>query len=266
MTTSGQTTEARVEENLKRLMADGWTVGCNIVLAAHNAPSVNQVYDQLRDLALYCGGRMYLNFIPLHSTPTDNGATPFSLEAPPIVDSLSKLFEHWLDDPQAVDVTPLKKYYLAVVRKMLEMPKRYFDRRRVGESSLLVNTDGYVYIFSDAYQKEKSLGCLFEQSFEQIMQSRRYEESLDREETMAARLCKGCPYDGYCNHEPLANGHRDESGERCAIGFNLHQRIESILAERGITADYLKSETQPDLPNLRFLIKTPAVDHDARRA
>jgi len=269
VTTSGQTSEARVEENLKRLLGDGWTAGLNVVLAAHNAPSVNEVYDRLRDLALYCGGRLYLNFIPLHSTPTDNGATPFSLEAPSIVDALSKLFEHWLDDPHAVGVTPLQEYYLAVVRKMLEMPKHYFDRRRFGESSLMVNTDGYVYIFSDAYQKEKSLGCLFEEEFEQIMQSRAYSESLDREEALAARLCNGCPYDGYCNHEPLANGHRDESGERCAIGFNLHQRIESILAERGITAEYLRSEASPEVPNLSFITKpaTPASgDHDARRA
>ena len=131
----------------------------------------------------------------------------------------------------------------------------------------MVNTDGYVYIFSDAYQKEKSLGCLFEQGFEQIMQSRAYAQSLDREEALAARLCSGCPYDGYCNHEPLANGHRDESGERCAIGFSLHQRIESILAERN-HAEYLRSEARPSAkPELHHKTRTPASgDQDARRA
>ncbi len=109
------------------------------------------------------------------------------------------------------------------------------------------------YIFTEAYESGKSLGCIFEQSFEEMMQSQAYLDSLDRQDAAAARMCTGCPYDGYCNHEPLANGHREEFGERCAIGFPLHQKIEEMLSARGISAEYLSSQTSPDVPNLRFL-------------
>ncbi len=119
-------------------------MGCNVVLAAHNADQVREVYDNLRDLTLSADGNLYLNFIPLHGTPTDDGATSFSLEASGIVAALSTLFEHWLADPEAISVTPLQQYYLAVMRKLLKMPKQYFDRRRHDESSLMVNTDGHV--------------------------------------------------------------------------------------------------------------------------
>lgn len=88
---SGAPTEDRVLENLERLLADGWRVGCNVVLAAHTAPHLTSVYDSIRDTVRDSNGGLYLNIIPLHGTPTDNGATPFSIGADQIVDALHKV-------------------------------------------------------------------------------------------------------------------------------------------------------------------------------
>ena len=251
---SGAATEGRVLDNLRGLLADGWRVGCNVVLAAHTAPHLNNVYDSIRDTVRDSNGGLYLNIIPLHGTPTDDGAAPFSIGAEQIVDALHNVFEHWLEDPRAIQLTPVQDYYLNIVRKLFNSPRSYFDRRSYGESSLIINTDGHVYLFREAYERDKSLGCLFEQTFEEITKSRAYAESLDRQDALAARCCGGCPYDGFCNREPLFNGPRAESGERCQIGYPLHQRIERTLAARGFTPEVVRSNLT-SLPQAHFITR-----------
>ena len=80
VTTSGQTSEARSRRTFKRLLGDGWMADAT----SCSPPTMPQASMKSMivsgDMSLYCGGRLYLNFIPLHSTPTDNGATPFSLK------------------------------------------------------------------------------------------------------------------------------------------------------------------------------------------
>jgi sulfatase maturation enzyme AslB (radical SAM superfamily) len=225
-----------------------------VVLVAHTAAHLNGIYDSIRDTVRDSNGGLYLNIIPLHGTPTDDGAAPFSIGSEQIVDALYKNFEHWLDDPAAIQLTPVRDYYLNIVRKLFNSPRSYFDRRSYGESSLIINTDGHVYLFREAYERDKSLGCLFEKTFAEITGSQAYAESLDRQDALAARCCGGCPYDGFCNREPLFNGPREESGERCVIGYPLHQRIERTLAARGFTPEVVRGNLT-SLPQAHFITR-----------
>ena len=250
---AGRPTQRKVAQNMERLMADGWTLGCNTVLAAHTAPRLTEVYDFVRDLSHRSASHVYHNIIPLHRTPTDDGTAPFHLDAEPIVDALFRLFERWVDDPGAIALAPIQEYYLGVLRKVRGLPRlRAFDRRRDGEAVLIVNTDGRLFLFNDAYDPDKALGNVFEQPLREIMASPAYRASLRRDAERAARHCGTCPYDGYCSREPLVNSHRDHPGEHCAIGFPLYQKVERWARERGLDAMPLE-----DVPNARFVLARP---------
>lgn len=247
---NGRETEQRVAGNVERLIGDGWTLGFNTVLAAHNAPRLNEVYDYLSELPRRFPGGVYANVIPLHGTPTDDGTTRFSLDAGTIAESLFRLFERWIADPNPITLAPIQDHYLAVLRKLHGAPRHYFNRRTWGETTMIVNTDGGLYLFNDAYEPGKALGNIFEQPFEEILGSEAYERSLKRDEERAARLCGTCPYDGYCNREPLVNSHREHPGEHCAVGYPVQRRIEEWLVERGFD----RPEALPRVPQREFVL------------
>jgi hypothetical protein len=86
------------------------------------------------------------------------------------------------------------------------------------------------------------------------MQTPAYEASLRRYETLVERYCRGCPYDGYCNRESMISSHRHHPGERCAIAYPLHRRIEEHLIGRGFTPEVLE-QGPAGLPRLEFLVE-----------
>lgn len=83
------------------------------------------------------------------------------------------------------------------------------------------------------------------------MDSAAYAASLDRDDERTQRYCGSCPYDGYCNREPLVNGHRDHPGEHCSLGFPLHRKIEEWLVERGLDGE----ESLAALPHFDCLVE-----------
>ncbi len=230
VTAGGRPSEERVRANIARLLTDGWRLGINVVLGGHSATRLPGIYDDLKQMARSSNGTIYhMNVIGLHGTPTDNGGQAWSLPAEGIVGALAGMFDLWMTDPEPMPLHPLLGIYQNILDKREGRERAFFDRRRYGESCLIVNTDGYLYLFNDMYERDRALGCLFERPFSEIMRSPEYEASLAHDEAVAARICGGCPYDGYCNHQPLFTGLRDQPGPRCAIGYALHQRVEDSL-------------------------------------
>src|SRR5205823_8493309 len=188
---------------------------------------------------------LYLRFIPFYPAPWSGGKTgnghSCSLESDEIVDAMFGLFEHWLEDPDAIDTSPFGEYFDNVLRKLQSQPRDYFDRRGYGETLLVVNTDGHLYVIADSYDRDKSLGCLFDKSFREMLGSAEYAASLEREERLFARYCEGCDYDGYCNRQPMFHGHRDHPGRRCSVVYPLHQRIEQAVIENGFFSEAVQA-------------------------
>ena len=152
VTLGGENSDAVVAANLRKLLATPRLIGLNSVLTGANLPHLIDIYERLRALVHNSAGSLYWNLIPLHATSTDHPRTvPYRLDPTEAVAGLLKLFNHWLDDEQPVPVLPLKPYYFAVVRKLLDTPQRRFPRREFGETSLMVNTDGQLYLYRDAY-------------------------------------------------------------------------------------------------------------------
>jgi sulfatase maturation enzyme AslB (radical SAM superfamily) len=258
VTLAGKDANAVVEANLRRLLATPRIVGVNSVLNASNLPHLIEIYDRLRDLVRNSPGTLYWNLIPVHSTAADHPRTaPFQLDRAAAVSGLLELFSHWLDDPQPISVSPLQQHYLAAVRKLLGAPQRSFQRREFGEASLMVNTDGYLYLFRDAYDRAKSLGCLFERPLWDLVEEPAYAASLERTEQETAGLCGGCMYDGQCNHAALIQGHSERSGDRCGLTYALLQAIEAEVHDRGIIGLVRHADPQ-SVPNHRFLFQTAA--------
>ena len=105
----------------------------------------------------------------------------------------------------------------------------------------------------EAYEPGRSLGCLWETHVREMLASPAYQASLARHEALVDRYCRRCPYDGYCNREPLLNGHgRSEPGAHCSIGYPLHRRIEERLLAEGYDAGFLATRVD-DLPHAQFV-------------
>lgn len=258
LTRSGKDSGAIVEANLRRLLATPRKVGLNSVLTTANLPHLIEIYDRLRDIAHSSPGKLYWNLIPLHASTTAHPrVAPYQLEPATAVARLLDLFRHWLDDPEPLSVTPLQEHYLAVLRKLLGAPRHSFARREFGETSLMVNTDGHLYLFSEAYDPAKSLGCLFEQPLQALMESRAYAASLLRSEQDTGKLCGGCAYDGQCNHSALIHGHSDSQGERCGMTFALLREIEAEVCSRGIIEQARRAGRQ-GIPNRQFVFRNAA--------
>ncbi|NOT63706.1 MAG: radical SAM protein [Acidobacteria bacterium] len=251
--TAGQQTGAKVGENIRRRLAAGRRMGCNTVLNAYNVEHLLDIYEHLKDLNDNNPGSLYWTIIPLHKTSTDDGNAEFSLTTKPIVDVLGQLFERWLDDPQGLLIQPLQEHYLSLMRQLTRSEKYYFSRRAYGESSLMVNTDGHVYVFNGEYEMSESLGCIFDQPLSELRQGERYRASLERQDALEARFCHGCPHDGYCNRAPVVSAYRNGAQGRCAIAYPLQQRMLEILARRGMTAETLQAPVLPVIPQLKYL-------------
>jgi uncharacterized protein len=249
----GKDSNAVVETNLKRLLSTPRTIGVNSVLTAVNLPHLIEIYRRLSDLAHNSAGTLYWNLIPVHSAAADHPRTaPYQLDPAATVSGLLELFRYWLDDPWPISISPLQQHYLAAVRKLLGAPERRFPRREFGETSLMINTDGHLYPFRDAYDRAKSLGCLFERPLRLLIEESAYASSLERTEHDTAELCGGCMYDGHCNHAALIHGHRGREGERCGLTFALLQAIEAEVRDRGIIALVHHAGPQ-SAPNHQFL-------------
>jgi uncharacterized protein len=251
--TAGQQSGTRVGENFRQRLAKGRRMGCNTVLNAHNVERLLDIYEHLKELNDNHPGSLYWTIIPLHKTSTDDGHVAFSLTTKPIVEALGRLFERWLDDAEGLLIQPLQEHYLNLMRQLTQSEKLFFDRRTYGESSLMVNTDGHVYVFNGEYETNQSLGCIFEQPLAEMMQGERYRASLDRQDALEARFCQGCPHDGYCNRAPVMSAYDNGVNQRCSIAYPLQQRMLEILKGRGLTAETLRAPVLPAIPHLKYL-------------
>jgi uncharacterized protein len=230
LTAGGAETEEVVAENIQRLLKRGVRLGAVVVLAAHTSARVREIYD------FYAALDVPMRFLPLFDAPLNTPEAVFSITTRAIVTALKRLFDYWIQCRRRVGVLPLVDYvYTALLRRTGESRLAY-DRGRVGEWALLVNTDGTLYHRPDAYQADRALGNIFRQPVGEILNSSAYADSLDRDNRLVKRFCARCTYRGACSTLPIFESPRSLVGtRRCGIAYPLYSYVERYLSENGFT-------------------------------
>jgi len=226
----GRETEERVVANMDRLARAGVPFGVILVLAAHTRPHLCRAHDFFADIGIP------FRVLPLHCSPLGSPDAPFALSNKDIVAGLCELFVHWLDQGCRVGVQPLNEYLQATLMHMNGLQRSPFDRRRHGDTVLIVNTDGWLFTYDGfyGYEREYALGDLTRHSVAEISRSARLERSLGASEARERQRCTSCRYRAACGSYPLYQMFdRDPPGERCGIAYETYRFIESHLRASG---------------------------------
>jgi radical SAM protein with 4Fe4S-binding SPASM domain len=201
------------------LRRHGVNFGAIVVIAPHTAGRIVEIYDYFEAL------QMTARFLPLFKSPRSDEPGIAITEAM-MCDALKALFNHWIQRQKPIRVSPLYEYCFAVYLHLNGARQAPYDRKQSGEWALLVNTDGEVFQRMDAYDTQRSLGNVFRQPIEQIIASEKYQTSLDRDDAIWRRYCRGCKFQGPCPSIDVFDSPRDDHGNRrCELAYPLHMHI-----------------------------------------
>lgn len=224
----GRETEARVTQNLARVLERGIPVVVSTVLAGHTIAHLPRIHDACAEL------NVPLHLLPMFEAPQAPAQTSFATTDRAIADALGDLFDHWLESGCPIRVEPISTYLVTVLQRMGGLERPLLDRRVVGETLLTVNTNGDVYLPRERYIPGLSLGNLFRQSIDEILLSPAHATSLERDAELLRRHCSQCRYRGACDGYPVLARPQQWVAGPCPIASRVCNYIESRLRADGL--------------------------------
>lgn len=223
----GRETEARVVQNLERVLQRGIPVRVATVLARHTIAHLPRIHDACAEL------KVPLHLLPMYEAPPASSQVSLAVTDGEITDALGELFNHWMAAGCPIRVEPISTWLVTVLQRMCGLERPELDRRVSGETFLTVNTDGDVYQPRERYAEGRSLGNLFVQSIEEILVSPAYAASLARDADLLRRHCRQCRFRGACDgYAVLARPHDWAEGP-CPIASRVLDYIENRLCSDG---------------------------------
>lgn len=230
----GKPSQPKVLANLDKLIAAGIPFGGITVLTKLNLPHLDEVYTFWRELGAP------FRLLPLHQGPFEQNQG-FEIDAYDTLAAYCRIADLWLADEKMVVVNPIIEYVQHLLRCYDEDGHTYFYDKTKWEAVSLVDTDGEVYSYAEAFDKSKSHGNLFRQSMGEISGSAAHERSIAAAEARMDATCTPCPFFGRgCSGYPIAEGsmqynERDERGAiRCIAERGLLEHLERRLTEMGM--------------------------------
>ncbi len=231
---NGRDSQARVLENIDRLLAQGIPFGCITVLSQKNIDNIEQIYQFYRELNLS------VRLLPLHKTENIGQNNGIEMEPYTVLKAFQTIFDLWLEDEIDTWIVPI----IEMVRDVLDFydPQaacKFYDKRE-WETINLVNINGDLCGYADDYQPERSYGNLFTTPLGELFASSQHEQSILAAERRLEATCANCKFFGSCSGYSIAeDGYEyhelDEHGAiRCIVQKGMLQYIEYRLIEAGV--------------------------------
>jgi uncharacterized protein len=225
---AGRPTESRVLANLERLLSQSVTCGVALVLGRHNVDRLPAVYDRLERM-----GVSWLRIIPLFRPPASAPGAGLELEHEEVVSSLSRLFDHWMRRGRRLHVQPLARLLGASLRRHERRSATVSDRRRFGETRLVVHPDGTLSAQAGTAAPPSVLGNVFTDAIDSIATSAAHEASLQLDDALRRRHCAGCPHGGVCDTRAIFDYPHAFAPGPCPIESRLLTIVEERLRHLG---------------------------------
>jgi uncharacterized protein len=231
---TGIESQSKVLENIDRLTAANLEVGCITVLTKKNIDHVAEIYQFYREM------KMSVRILPLFYGAFENQHQGFEIDAHDVLSAYKKFVDLWLEDDEFVAITPIYDAIQQVVYYYSPNAPTVFYDKREWESVYIVDLDGEVYSYSDAYDIDCSHGNIFTTPLENIVGGSAHQKVLGTAEQRMIAVCGECKFFGSCSGYPIAEGSRDYNTlseldpNRCIVERGLLEYIEYRFIESGI--------------------------------
>ncbi len=231
---AGKPSEPRVLRNLDRLREAGVPFGGITVLTKNNLDFLAEIYGFYRAM------QSPFRLLPLHRGPFESGQG-FEIDAHDTLRAYCRLADLWLADAEMVMVSPIVDHlWLLLEAHRTGRTHGLYDKRE-GESIFLVDRDGSLYGYSEAFQPDYRYGNLIEQPLGELLKSSGHERALASADARVAATCKSCPRRGRgCTGYPIAEGGQEyddrtpDGAFRCTATKGLLAHLERRLTQAGI--------------------------------
>jgi uncharacterized protein len=245
----GRDLQPTVLRNMDRLRAADIAFSCIAVLSRANRPHLARMFRFFAEAAIS------VRLLPVFNGADAEQNAELALSEDETLAAYIELFELWLASEAPIVVEPLSGHVGGVISALTDAcagnaATRTYDKR-AWEPIYLVNTDGSVYSYADAYDPKKAHGNLFTQPMTALVLGERHLAVIaDAERRMA--VCGGCRhYGGACTGYPMA----EESPGRADAGNCIRERgiidhIEQRLLELRIV-DAASGRLDPRSPYYR---------------
>jgi uncharacterized protein len=195
---SGVNSQATVLTNMERLREENISFGCVTVLTKLNLPYVQEIYE------FYESRGIHFRLLPLFDGAFDGQHAGYEIDASEVLSAFRTIFELWLASKNPVAVEPLATYIKQIFNHYSSQKKTSIYNKREWEWIYLLNVNGDVYSYADAYNPEFSHGNLFTTPLAEIISGTRHQKVVDAAEKRIVSACKSCPYFGSCSGYPAA--------------------------------------------------------------
>jgi uncharacterized protein len=226
----GRDLQPTVLRHMDRLRTADIAFSCIAVLSRANRPHLTRMFR------FFAESGVSVRFLPVFSGADAAQNAELALSEVETLAAYVELFELWLASDAPIVVEPLSGHVEGVISALTDARNgcttaRIYDKR-AWEPIYLVNTDGSVYSYADAYDPKKAHGNLFTQPMAALVGGERHLAVIaDAERRMA--VCGSCRhFGGACDGYPMAEespGRPD--GGSCIRERGIIDHIEQRLLE-----------------------------------
>ncbi|MUG94015.1 radical SAM protein [Scytonema sp. UIC 10036] len=231
---TGIESQNKVLENIDKLTRANIDFGCISVLTKQNLEFIPEIYNFYRQMNLSA------RILPLFKGSFENQHQGFEITPYEVLEAYKKLVDLWLADEKLVWISPIYEAIKQVVHHYTpNAPTSFYDKRE-WESIYIVDVDGEVYSYADAYLITHSHGNIFNQPLGSLINSERHQKIVIEAEERIQETCSQCKFFGSCSSYPIAEGNRQynelnsDGSIKCIVDKGLRQYIEYRLFDMGI--------------------------------
>ncbi|MBW4689710.1 MAG: radical SAM protein [Komarekiella atlantica HA4396-MV6] len=250
-----------VLNNMNRLREENILFACITVLTKLNLPYIREIYK------FYESRNISFRILPLFKGAFDGQHTGFEIDDNDVLKAFCTLVDLWMESDQLVAVSPLIEYIAQILHYYTPNCEPYFYNKLEWESVYLVNVNGDIYSYADAYNSNFCHGNLFTTAMEEIVLGIAHQKAIAAAEERIISTCTSCRFFGSCSGYPVAelsipNNQIDKQGRiYCHREKEVLQHIEIRLIQAGIIDPIKGSLNNMELGSLsKSLAAIPTLD------
>ena len=232
---SGIDSQLKVLANMDRLREKNIDFGCITVLTKLNLPYIAKIYKFYETLKISS-----FRLLPLFNGAFAEQHQGYEITPEEVVAAFKTLFELVLNSESSMKVEPISRYIQQIIHYCTPHAEPGFYDKSNWESIYVVNLNGDVFSYGDAYNPEFCHGNLFTTPLKDIIHSPGHQKALAASQKRLDATCKPCKFYGSCDGYPVAeesllHNRIDKNGKvSCPVEQEMLAYVEGRLKELGI--------------------------------
>jgi uncharacterized protein len=256
----GRDVQPTVLANMDALREAGVPYGAITVLSRRNRRHLQKIFR------FFAEASVSARILPLHRGIDDTQNATDQLSEAELRDAFIELFEMWIESPAPapIIIEPLHSLAENIIAGAGANgdSKSHYDKR-AWEAIYLVNTDGNLYSYADAFDVSMSHGNIFKSSMHELVGGPRHHRAIEAAEARMKAVCSNCRHYGqFCTGYPIAEesfGKLSTDTATCIRERGVLDHIERRLHDLGILNSEGKLNNQSKyFPRFDPALKMPA--------